>query len=209
MFVLSIDIGIKHLAHCLFHIENEIKIIEWDVINLTVERVCTTCGKKATKTNQVNDYCNKHSKLLTTSDIKYKKSSEYELSELGLTMKHKYNDIFNPYKIDTVLIENQIGPLANRMKTLQGMIIQYWLMKDKPPTIQCISSSNKLKLFVKGKTNYKERKKLSIHYTKLNMQEEWSDHFESHKKKDDLADTYLQGLWYLNNKCGILKIKCS
>ena len=26
----------------------------------------------------------------------------------------------------------------------------------------------------------------------------WMDFFQSHKKKDDLADSFLQGLWYLN-----------
>jgi hypothetical protein len=26
------------------------------------------------------------------------------------------------------------------------------------------------------------------------------NHFESHKKKDDLADSLLQGVWYITNK---------
>jgi hypothetical protein len=25
-------------------------------------------------------------------------------------------------------------------------------------------------------------------------------HFQDHKKKDDLADSFLQGLWFINNK---------
>ena len=32
--------------------------------------------------------------------------------------------------------------------------------------------------------------------------------FQKHKKKDDLADTFLQGIWYIHN-CGILKINSS
>ena len=33
-------------------------------------------------------------------------------------------------KIDYVIIENQIGPLAIRMKTIQGMIVQYFIMSN-------------------------------------------------------------------------------
>ena len=49
-------------------------------------------------------------------------------------------------KIDTVIIENQISTLASRMKTLQGMITQYFIMKNIPQ-IEFISASCKLKLF--------------------------------------------------------------
>ena len=27
----------------------------------------------------------------------------------------------------------------------------------------------------------------------------WKSHFEDHKKKDDLADSFLQGIWYIEN----------
>ena len=27
----------------------------------------------------------------------------------------------------------------------------------------------------------------------------WTDVFDKHKKQDDLADSFLQGRWYLNN----------
>ena len=53
--------------------------------------------------------------------------------------------------LDHIIIENQISPIANRMKTLQGMIAQYFIMRDKP-TISFISSANKLKTFAKEKT---------------------------------------------------------
>lgn len=194
MFVLSIDIGIKNLAHCLFHVDHEINIVAWDVVNLTNEYVCKTCQKKAKYEHQDNYYCNKH-KTFECTEICYKNSKEYTLIDLGITLNEKYNSIFKNKTVDVVLIENQIGPLANRMKTLQGMIIQYWIIQNVK-NIQCISSSNKLKLFVKGKTSYKERKSKSIEITKTLVVSEWLDHFNSHKKKDDLADTYLQGIWY-------------
>ena len=65
-----------------------------------------------------------------------------------------------------------------------------------------MSSINKLKDFDIGKsTSYSERKKKSISITKeLLKQDNSSKIFEESKKKDDLADCFLQGLWYLKNK---------
>ena len=107
-------------------------------------------------------------------------------------------------QIDKIIIENQISPIANRMKSIQGMIAQYFIMKNKTD-ISFISSANKLKYFLGGKkTEYSERKKLSVDITKrlLSQKNEYSTNlsfFTTHKKKDDLADSFLQGLWYLSN----------
>ena len=103
--------------------------------------------------------------------------------------------------IDCIIIENQIAPIANRMKTIQGMIAQYFIMNNIK-TIEFISSSNKLKQWVKKKTSYNERKKIGINITlelinKNNQFKQWDNVFVKHKKKDDLADCYLQGIWYL------------
>jgi Mitochondrial resolvase Ydc2 / RNA splicing MRS1 len=46
--------------------------------------------------------------------------------------------------VSVVLIENQIGPLANRMKVIQGMITQYFIMKSDS-SIFYVYSGNKLK----------------------------------------------------------------
>ena len=119
-------------------------------------------------------------------------------------MMKEFDIIFKNYKIDKVLIENQISPIANRMKTIQGMITQYFIMKNID-FIEFISSFNKLKLWVHKKTTYNERKKLSINIVKQlidknNSLLEWQGSFLLHKKKDDLADSLLQGLWYLFDK---------
>jgi hypothetical protein len=101
--------------------------------------------------------------------------------------------------IDKIIIENQISPIANRMKSIQGMISQYFIMNNKTD-IHFISSANKLKYFLDGKkTEYGERKKLSVDITKaiLNNKKENLSVFINHKKKDDLADSFLQGLWFL------------
>ena len=48
---------------------------------------------------------------------------------LGKNMKGVFDEIMCDVSgIEIVLIENQISPIANRMKTIQGMIMQYFIM---------------------------------------------------------------------------------
>ena len=104
--------------------------------------------------------------------------------------------------IDVVIIENQLSTLATRMKTLQGMITQYFIMRGVPD-IRFISATNKLKLFDTKKdgeeTGYADRKKRGIEITRalIAAHAPMSVKFEQHKKKDDLADCFLQGMWWL------------
>lgn len=112
--------------------------------------------------------------------------------------------------IDMMIVENQISTLASRMKTLQGMITQYFIMKDVPE-IEFISASCKLKLFTDSSldissfvdaSTYSDRKKSGISICRSlgagtigAPYATWMPMFEKHKKKDDLADCFLQGLW--------------
>jgi len=226
MKVFSIDIGIKHMAHCLFNVTDTITLEDWDVIDLTDEYKCA-CSKQATHRLNQSYYCKQHSSytsktlpelisLCTKNSLslgtcaemmKHLKKATVPIStsslvELGKQLIRRYKK----FTVDVVLIENQIGPLASKMKAIQGMMIQYWIMRGAQ--VECISACNKLKLFHHEKTTYAERKKLSIHYTKKLLElNEITSNFLTHKKKDDLADTFLQGIWYFhNNNCGLLKI---
>jgi hypothetical protein len=271
MKVLSLDIGIKNLAFCLFEIDdnnkNEYKIKLWDIINLTEENEISLCEfidktKPCLKPSKyiANNkcYCLKHSKkqnfLIPTSELKpsfinkqkfkelleiadkydilYEKSikktellnkiNEYinkkcfteiksknastiDLITIGKNIKYKFNKLFlNEGKIDYVIIENQMSLIAQRMKTIQGMVAQYFIMNDTANKIEFISASNKLKeCGIKEKTTYNERKKLGIQkcleiLNSNNNLEEKINHFQSHKKKDDLSDCFLQGLWFIS-----------
>jgi hypothetical protein len=144
-------------------------------------------------------------------------------------MKHLdailYSSSTDNTSIDMMIIENQISTLASRMKTLQGMITQYFIMKNIPQ-IEFISASCKLKLFTESThhaaadadellvdaSTYADRKKSGIAVCrslgeisrKRNSDyAKWMPLFENHKKKDDLADCFLQGLWRVHLLCAV------
>ena len=160
--------------------------------------------KKADLVKLINEYINNN----YFQSIESKKAADVDLFNIGVNIKTKFNKLFeNEEKIDYVIIENQIGPLAIRMKTIQGMIVQYFIMSNlNVEHIEFISASNKLKdCDAKDKATYSDRKKLGITkcleiITNGFSFNEHIDYFNSHKKKDDLSDSFLQGIWFINNK---------
>ena len=260
MNILSIDVGIKNLAYCLFFIQpnKQYEIMQWHTVNLVETRkICSEqkknlkkffknykyyCKIKAKKkkfkipTNnlkpsnikklkiaELKQICNKF-ELIYNKKAKKKdyielldnyidknyfsfvntiNSKDVSIVSLGIKMKHKLDILLKDIPIHHVIIENQISPIANRMKTLQCMIIQHFIEKGIT-NIKEISAANKLKEFLgkHQKTSYNDRKKLGKKHCAeiictnpyLNK---WDTFFLSHKKKDDLADCFLQGWWYI------------
>jgi len=151
-------------------------------------------------------------------------ASQIDLITIGRNIKNKFNKIFSiEDKINYVLIENQISPIANRMKTIQGMIAQYFIMNNNTEHIEFVSSINKLKQPTEKKKNYENIGLQEVEDTKTKINDYKSrkkqgiskcleilttDHrfdnqltyFNTHKKKDDLSDSFLQGLWFISNK---------
>jgi len=160
--------------------------------------------KKSDLVSLITDFAkeNCYEELVKTS------AADVDLITIGKNIKLKFDNLFlEEANIDYVIIENQISPIANRMKTIQGQIVQYFIMSGiNVANIEFISASNKLKEFESDdKTEYKDRKKLGIAKTQEIVQhnENFSnmlDYFNTHKKKDDLADSFLQGLWFIKNK---------
>jgi hypothetical protein len=186
----------------------------------------------------MNSYFETHM-LNPIKEMKKKTASETDLIHIGRNMKRLLDDIPNIETLTHVIIENQISPIANRMKTIQGMLAQYFIMKGSPDIIiEFISSSNKLKGFTQIKTEEKkngEKKNEKKNGEKKNgdgdvekeTPENLKTKYKQHKKdgiticsqfiennvhmhgwkecmnsvkKDDLADCFLQGIWYLKHK---------
>lgn len=149
-------------------------------------------------------------------------ASKVDIVTIGENIKSKFDIIFDEEKmIEHIIIENQISPIANRMKTIQGLITQYFIMKENYENIEFISSANKLKDTTKNLENKlieKNDNNLNINVNTYNLRKKQGiikclelitndhkynhmlEHFTKHTKKDDLSDSFLQGVWYINNK---------
>lgn len=103
----------------------------------------------------------------------------------------------------TVIIEKQ--PDRNRsMKGVENLIHTYFLVKDKDVVIwdarhkipDCAGA---------GKAMYAKRKKASIERARkfieaIGPNRDWVAFFDAHKKKDDLADTVMQALSFIEKR---------
>ena len=137
-----------------------------------------------------------------------KNTSEIPLVVLGRNLKEILDNIPCISSISTVLIENQIAPIANRMKTIQGMIMQYFIMKMEKIDIHFIQAGNKLKLFptterndITEKQKYKSHKENATSHCSQLLEKnklDYSIDFHTSVKKDDLADSFLQCVWFLH-----------
>jgi hypothetical protein len=157
---------------------------------------------KKSVVEQILEYFNKHS---LEPIIKPKSNaSNIDLITIGKNIKIEFDKV-DFSQVDCVIIENQISPIANRMKSIQGMLAQYFIMRHDSVQIEFLSSSNKLKGFEKEHdtedSNYKQHKMDAVFHTKRIIENpyfsSWKSHVLNHKKIDDLADAFLQGLWYL------------
>jgi hypothetical protein len=90
------------------------------------------------------------------------------------------------------------------------MLAQYFIMRYEDCSIEFLSSSHKLKQFRSkdaeetAKSTYDENKKDSVMFCSQILEKnplltKWRTCMEV-KKKDDYADCFLQGLWYLSSK---------
>lgn len=144
-------------------------------------------------------------KEITLENVKNASAALVGLVDIGIAIEKELDKHIPLGGIQHIIIENQLSPLASRMKTIQGMLAQYFIMRDKK-NIVFVSAANKLRPFMKGitkKPSYAERKALGIKYTRAilsnsPLHNRWLSLVTSHNKKDDLADSFLQGLWYLN-----------
>ena len=182
------------------------------------------CSSRAVyrhKKNQNDVFCNRHYKqfdnvkLLSKIKIKKTNANKVSLEILGkkLFIELDKNPLF--IKCDNIIIENQPVLKNPKMKSIQIMLYSYFLIKNKNINdIQLINASNKLKVY-KGKLEievqttldeikdkYKKNKMTAIEHCRTMIknqnESEFLEQYNSHKKKDDLADAYLMCQYFIN-----------
>jgi hypothetical protein len=179
------------------------------------------CKSKATYINKKDDtlkYCNKHYNALHTKEQKTikkikppKKCSKYTLEELGTNLFSALdaNPLF--LECENIIIENQPVLKNPTMKSVQIMLYSYFLIKNKNINIiKLVNASNKTKVYKGPKDDeltkiseiedkYKRTKMTAIRHCQLMINDtKFLDYFNSHKKKDDLADAYLMTQYLMN-----------
>jgi hypothetical protein len=110
-----------------------------------------------------------------------------------------------PWILDanTILIEKQPGQ-NKKMKSVENFLHAYFIIKLKESETIIYDARHKVPDVVgTGKTLYRKRKQTAIKrceetITNDGINTQWLELFKKSKKKDDLADTYLQALSYIN-----------
>jgi len=181
--------------------------------------------------------------LLPVVVAKSKNANQIHLVEIGKRIKVQFDEVFSKYTPTHVILENQISPIAGRMNTIQGMVAQYFIMRDTDDRLKIdfISSAGKLKGFTDKvlalptadkvqpadkvlalpttdkalalptadkaqETNtYKDHKRDGIAFCHQFMAANpllatFRQIIEAAAKKDDLADCFLQGIYYLKRE---------
>ena len=88
-------------------------------------------------------------RLFSEIPVAKKNANDANLIQIGWAIRRIFDSSPHFSNITHVVIENQISPIASRMKTIQGMLAQYFIMKstlEHPVEIVFVSSSNKLRL---------------------------------------------------------------
>ena len=178
MIILSFDIGIKNLAYCqLDSLSND--ILDWNVID------CTQ---------------NKNSVLAVIEQLE--KIPNFIESDVILLEKQPS---FNPImRIIQTTIYVYFTLRYNYELNLKTKIL-YYSAKNKLKicnsdiSSELLDSKSKSRTSKAKKRNYYLNKKAAIEEVKTLLKNNpFLNFFEKHKKKDDLADCYLQALAYIN-----------
>jgi hypothetical protein len=236
--------------YCLVHAKSSGKLIP--------TKELSSAALKKLKVDELGELCIKHGIQVLTNDkkadilakvvahfaartltpliaTKSKNANQIHLVEIGKRIKTQFDHVFSKYYLTHVILENQISPIAGRMNTIQGMVSQYFIMRDRTDqlAIDFISSAGKLKGFVpdtlakpttrnedpttsvdtrpsedptKGPENtYKTHKRDGIAFCNQFMTANpglatFRHIIDASTKKDDLADSFLQGIYFMRRE---------
>jgi hypothetical protein len=205
--ILSFDIGIKNLAFCAI---NYLPIQKTEKKDNIKQNIVKNSDIKFLEIINVTNFL--------PENLKTKNANKLPLFYLSKAVINALDTILSPvlqiFAPDIILIENQPVLKNPKMKTVQILIFGYLIQKyiDNPDiNIVMFNARDKLQIYTGPpvecnlKSKYSRRKKLSILYTQWifennNIENSIITKFRNSKKKDDLADCYLQAVTYVFKK---------
>lgn len=145
---------------------------------------------------------------------KRKKIRSYSFQEISYNLFKKLDELnFQEKNIDVVIFENQPVLKNPIMKSIQIMVYSYFQLKINVESNKYIPLKQQLAkyklLAYKGdpeiinishiKDKYLRRKKQAVAFTRelIKYFPEYLTFFNTNKKKDDLSDSFLQGLYFM------------
>lgn len=206
--------------------DSEPEVFDWGIIRLAdgdPKKTCsrkmkngTVCTRKAFYTDsniktRNNGVCKMHK---TTDDdglernVTVENATEWELKSMLFAELDSDTKYLN---VNSILIENQPLKAREKIKGIGHALFDYYVLRGSVDNgrvydeLKFIDAKNKLTVYTGPalschlKTQYARNKWYSVRYCQwiIRNQVTLLNYFDSVHKKDDLADCFLQGLWYL------------
>ena len=217
MKILSWDVGIYNLSYCILEKNeenNDIKIIDWDIVNL-VDNDEMKKNRSLIFENIPRKLYEKP-QLLDVDVVVIENQPSLKNPQMKSIQMILYSYflilgkvIGNGDKSTSYINKIEFCSASNKLKVYDGPEI---ILEEKPKrnikknivndvvndiVINEINNVKNKKTTIK----YADKKRLAIEHAKyfLEKDEKYKDFFNNHKKKDDLADSFLQGLYYLKH----------
>lgn len=214
-------------VHSKKYVAKELKDEEFIIIGEN-KLACSynNCSKKGNNVcvSDNKTYCKTHIKILYKrycEDIKLKslkkiKANQISIDHVRFELIKRLDTMPELLQVDGVLIENQPSLKNPKMKSIASTLSDFFMIRgliDRKNNstinfVKFMSPSNKIKLGNNNKIvkeaaedkKYKLTKSLAVSYCKecLKGQNNWLAFLDTNKKKDDLADCFLQGAYYLS-----------
>jgi len=169
------------------------------------------CGKKAHWLSQQNEpLCRVHAK--SGRPIEYRRTDSMSFLEINTELVKRLDQFPELLDCDQIVLEKQPTMGTNRVRMLPYMLYSYFVIRGmidpESPRIKSvgfISPKNKLSIYdgpdipCNLKRAYDRNKFLGTRHCEYLIRNDQPNLklFREHRKKDDLADAFLQGAWYL------------
>jgi hypothetical protein len=215
MKLLSWDIGIYNLSYCILEKkEEQIKIIDWDIVNLVDNEEFKK--NRSLIFENIPRKLNEKPQLLDVDIVVIENQPSLKNPQMKSIQMIVYSYFLILGKIIGNSTQSYIDTIdfcsaSNKLKVYDGppiILEEKKKRKSKENNLLDDSAQKKVEeIEIKEKkkgssVKYADKKRLAIEYAKYYVQQnpDYIDFFNQHKKKDDLADSFLQGLYYLKNK---------